>query len=268
MRPLFACLIVCLPTFHSQAQKAPPAPTEFAVLQTDSVDVRSGESTHVNCSITGTGDAAQLSCDSETGSGVPLVYHVALVVGSNHVGYVVSCGGGLVWQIHCRALSAGQVLKGSVQGGKLSVSLDGKNRSYRIETSAYIGPLGGKPSTRESPSSSPPASSPSEEPSAEPSVKRAVQVERSGDAGSNRGAQGDQSGPLSNVAKVMVSSEPSGADIYVDENFMGNTPSLLQLEAGSHAIRIEAKGRKTWSRALSLTAGGKVTVQAALDAEQ
>jgi len=140
----------------SQGQQASPAPSDFAVLRTDRVVVHTGESEHLSCSITGQGDGAQISCDSTAGSGVPLVYHVALVVGSNHVGYIVSCGGGLVWRIHCRALSAGQVLKGSVQGGKLSVDLDGKARTYRVETSAYIGPIGAKPSLDNSNSSSPP----------------------------------------------------------------------------------------------------------------
>ena len=185
------------------------------------------------------------------------------MVGSNHVGYVVSCGGGLVWRIHCRALSAGQVLKGSVQGGKLSVDLDGKARTYRVETSAYIGPIGARPSPDDSVNSS----APPEESGPAPSVKRAVHVEKAAGPDPAPDTEGDQSGAPSSVAKVMVSSEPSGADIYVDGTFMGNTPSLVQLAAGSHSVRIEAKGHKTWGRTISLTAGGKVTVQATLDAE-
>jgi hypothetical protein len=261
MTRLFAGLL-CGLSLCSQAQQASPAPNEFAVMRTDRVVVHTGESEHLNCSITGLGDAAQISCDSQTGSGVPLVYHVALIVGSNHVGYVVSCGGGLVWRTHCRALSAGQVVKGSVQGGKLPVDLDGKARTYRVETSAYIGPIGAKPVPDNSSSSSPP-----EESSSAPSVKRAVHVESAGEPGLASNTEADPSGAPSNTAKVMVSSEPSGAEIYVDDNFMGNTPSLVQLEAGSHAVRIEAKGHETWSRKISLTAGGKVTVQATLDAE-
>lgn len=268
MQRFIATLLVSSLALVSRAQQVSPAPTEFAVLRTDRVVVRTGESTHLNCSIVGVGDAAQLSCDSQTGSGIPLVYHVALVVGSNHVGYVVSCGGGLVWRIHCRALSAGQVLKGAVDGGKLTVSLDSKTRTYRIETSAYIGSLGGNPNSKEPIGSSPRPGDPSEGTSTEPSVKRAVQVQRPGDDTSRSSAQSDQSGPPPTGAKVMVSSEPSGADIYVDGGFVGNTPSLIQLEAGAHAIRIETKGHKAWSRALNLTAGSKVTVQAILDAEQ
>lgn len=94
-----------------------------------------------------------------------------------------------------------------------------------------------------------------------------MHVERKGDPGPAPSKEGDQNNSPSNVAGVMMSSEPPGADIYVDNNFMGNTPSLVQLEAGAYAVRIEAKGHKTWSRTISLTAGGKVTVQATLDAE-
>ena len=213
----FAILLGFSLAICSQGQQASPAPSEFAVPRTDRVVVHTGESEHLSCSITGQGDGAQISCDSMTGSGVPLVYHVALVVGSNHVGYIVSCGGGLVWRIHCRALSAGQVLKGSVQGGKLSVDLDGKARTYRVETSAYIGPIGAKPSPDDSVNSS----APPEESGPAPSVKRAVHVEKAAGQGPAPDTEGDQSGTPSSMAKVMVSSEPSGADIYVDGNFMG-----------------------------------------------
>jgi PEGA domain len=259
----FGGFLVCALALSSQAQQASSTPQEFAVLRTDRVVVHTGETEHLNCSIAGTGDAAQISCDSVAGSGVPLVYHVALVVGLDHVAYLVSCGGGLVWRIHCRALSAGQVLRGSVQDGKLSVNLDGKARTYRVETSAYIGPIGAKPSPGDSVNSS----SPSEESSAVPSVKQAAHVEKTAAPGPASNSEGDQSGAPSNAVKVMVSSEPSGADIYVDDNFMGNTPSLVRLPAGSHAVRIEAKGRKVWTRTISLTVGGEVTLQAALDAE-
>jgi hypothetical protein len=66
----------------------------------------------------------------------------------------------------------------------------------------------------------------------------------------------------------MVSSEPTGADIYVDENFMGNTPSLIELPPGSHAVRVEARGQKPWGRTVNLTSGSKITLQAVLDSEQ
>jgi hypothetical protein len=262
MRRLRGACLAFLVALSAHAQQGSPAQADFAVLRTDRVTVNTGESSRLNCSVTGLGDAAQISCESQSGSGIPLVYHVALVVGSNHVGYVVSCGGGLVRRIGCQPLSAGQVLKGSIDGDKLHVPTGGKTRTYRIETSAYIGPLGkGTPDepNAESPPSAPPTAT-------EPTVKFAAHTEKSG--GSNSGAeQADQTSSPATTAKVMVSSEPTGGDIYIDGKFMGNTPSLIDLPAGSHSVRVEKKGQKTWSRTVSLTRGSKVTLQAVLDSE-
>jgi hypothetical protein len=289
MRRLFAVLLgSLLLVVITQAQQVSSAPTEFIVLRTERVDVPVGETTHLNCSVVASGDAAQISCQSQTsgcesetsgsgpcgsspcrlGTGLGRglgtrvsVYHVALVVGSNHVGYVVYCGGGGLIRRGCQPLSTGQVLKGSVHGDKLSVSVDSKPRNYIVETSAYIGPLTRNPIPNESTASPAP-----EEPSTEPSVKLAV--EKSGKSGSSPGGQTDQPDSPANTARVMFASEPSGADIYVDGNFMGSTPSQIQLAAGSHEVRIEARDQKPWRREVTLTAGGKVTIQAVLSGDK
>jgi hypothetical protein len=265
MGRLITTCFACLLTFSAQAQQVSSAQAEFAVLRTDRVVVSTGESTRLDCSVVGMGDAAQINCEAHSGSGIPLVYHVALVVGSNHVGYVVSCGGGLVRRIGCQPLSAGQVLKGSIEGDKLRVPVGSKVKTYRIETSAYIGPLGKGTPDESTPTATPPSATPT---APEPSVKLAKHTGETAGGSSSDVAKADQPGSPASTAKVMVSSEPTGADIYVDGDFMGNTPSLIELPAGSHTIRVEAKGQKPWSRTVSLTAGSKVTLQAALDAEQ
>jgi hypothetical protein len=260
-----ATLFFCALALSAQTQRVPAAQAEFAVMRTDRVTVNTGESTHLNCSVVGTGDAAQMNCESQTsGSGIPLVYHVALVVGSDKVAYVVSCGGGLVRRIGCQSLSAGQVVKGFVEGGKLHVLEGSKTRTYRIETSAYIGPLG-KGSPDESATAATPPSATSSAPA--PSVELARHTETAGSSGSDA-AHPDQPSSPTTTAKVMVSSEPTGGDIYVDGNFMGNTPSLIELPAGSHTVRVEAKGQRPWRRTVILTAGSRVTMQAVLDSEQ
>lgn len=171
MRRLFVAILGCLLAFNGQAQQVFPAAAEFIVLRTDRVAVPTGESTHLNCLVQGLGDAAQISCETHTaGGGLALiVYHVALVVGSNQVGYVVSCGGGLVWRIRCKPLSTGQVLRGSVEGDKLSLVVGNKARTYRIETSAHIGPLTRKRGSDDA------TASPTPGELAEPSVKLAVE---------------------------------------------------------------------------------------------
>lgn len=151
------------------------------------------------------------------------------------------------------------MLKGSVQGDRLTVSIGNKAKSYTIQTSAFIGPLTKKEGPDEQ--TAPPAS---EESNTKPSVKLAV--EKSADS-SPSGSISAQEAPTG-AAKVMVSSEPSGADLYVDGNFMGNTPSQIQIAAGSHDVRVELRGHTPWSRAITLTAGSKVTIQAVLDSKQ
>lgn len=65
-------------------------------------------------------------------------------------------------------------------------------------------------------------------------------------------------------ARVSVASSPDGADIEVDGNFVGNTPSLLDLKPGSHTITITKTGYKSWQRKL-LVEGSTVNVAAQLE---
>jgi hypothetical protein len=60
------------------------------------------------------------------------------------------------------------------------------------------------------------------------------------------------------LSSIDVKSVPDGAEITVDEKFLGNTPSTIRLAAGDHKIRLEKPGFKAWERTLSV-----VSVQAA-----
>jgi hypothetical protein len=51
-----------------------------------------------------------------------------------------------------------------------------------------------------------------------------------------------------------VTSSPSGAEIYVDGKFFGNTPSDITLAVGQHLVQI-MRGDKEWSRTVQITAG-------------
>lgn len=69
----------------------------------------------------------------------------------------------------------------------------------------------------------------------------------------------------SGSAVVNVTSEPAGADIYVDGEFVGNTPSTLHLSAGTHAIKIQSAGKQVWERHLEVLKDSKVTLSATLN---
>jgi hypothetical protein len=72
-------------------------------------------------------------------------------------------------------------------------------------------------------------------------------------------AQSDTTG-----AQLEITSNPSGAEISVDDNFVGDTPSELAVAAGVHTITIAKHGYKPWERKLTVSSG-KVTVAAELE---
>jgi S1-C subfamily serine protease len=67
------------------------------------------------------------------------------------------------------------------------------------------------------------------------------------------------------VGTVTVSSEPDGAEIFVDDKFHGNTPATLKLPAGSHVIVLKFPRRTDWRRTLEVLKSSKVSLKAALD---
>jgi hypothetical protein len=64
--------------------------------------------------------------------------------------------------------------------------------------------------------------------------------------------------------KITLASNPDGADIEVDGNFMGNAPSTLELAPGEHTILVRKTGYKDWEKKLKVT-GGEIRVNAQLE---
>jgi hypothetical protein len=67
------------------------------------------------------------------------------------------------------------------------------------------------------------------------------------------------------LSKIDVKSTPDGAEITVDEKFMGSTPSGLRLSAGDHRVKLEKSGFKPWEKTLTVTTGESATVDATLE---
>lgn len=68
------------------------------------------------------------------------------------------------------------------------------------------------------------------------------------------------------MATLLIESNKPGADIEVDGNFMGNTPSTLSLTPGQHTITVKKKGMRDWTRAMNV-AGSGVHLNAELEAQ-
>jgi PEGA domain-containing protein len=62
-------------------------------------------------------------------------------------------------------------------------------------------------------------------------------------------------------------STPEGADIYIDDAFVGNAPAQLKLSPGKHQIRMTLKGHQDWTRVIEVLAGSEISLNAILVAE-
>src|SRR5215467_2621463 len=73
-----------------------------------------------------------------------------------------------------------------------------------------------------------------------------------------------------NAAKgtINVSSNPTGADVLLDGNFVGNTPASLKIPGGKHTVTVKMSGQKDWSRDITVEPGSEVQLAATLEKNQ
>jgi hypothetical protein len=71
--------------------------------------------------------------------------------------------------------------------------------------------------------------------------------------------------PASVSAKLQLESDPPGADIELDGNFVGNTPSDVQVTEGDHTVTVKKTGFKDWERKLKVTQGSNIRLNAELE---
>jgi hypothetical protein len=64
-------------------------------------------------------------------------------------------------------------------------------------------------------------------------------------------------------ASMTISSTPSGAEIYLDGSFFGNTPSTVNAPTGKHSICVKKPGYQDWVRELTVS-GGAINLTAEL----
>lgn len=105
--------------------------------------------------------------------------------------------------------------------------------------------------------------------------KFAVQTAASPEAGATTAPASTDATPAQNgsaqdavLSTVEINSTPAGAEITVDEKFMGNTPSSVRLAAGDHKIKLEKSGFKIWERTLMVSSGATATVAPTLEKQE
>ena len=66
-------------------------------------------------------------------------------------------------------------------------------------------------------------------------------------------------------AEVAITSEPDGAEIYIDGAYEGSTPSQLSMAAGEHHVQVTRPGYRDWVRNVRISAGAKKSINAILE---
>jgi len=66
-------------------------------------------------------------------------------------------------------------------------------------------------------------------------------------------------------AMIALVSTPAGADISVDDAFVGNAPAKLKLKPGKHLIKVTMAGYRDWSREMTVMSGSEVNLSATLE---
>ena len=86
-------------------------------------------------------------------------------------------------------------------------------------------------------------------------------------AATGKSEEAKTSGAPSETAKgtVNVSSNPTGADVVVDGEFVGNSPSALKLSQGKHTFIVRMSGYKDWSKEITVQSGSEVQLTANLE---
>ncbi len=70
---------------------------------------------------------------------------------------------------------------------------------------------------------------------------------------------------MASSARLDVESAPPGADIEIDGNFAGDTPSEVEVTEGEHTITVKKSGFKDWERKLKITSGSNVHLNAEME---
>jgi hypothetical protein len=72
-------------------------------------------------------------------------------------------------------------------------------------------------------------------------------------------------GGVVSYGTVEIRSEPDGAEIYLDDQFLGSTPSMLRVSEGAHTVMLKLPGRADWRRSIRILKESNETVKAIME---
>jgi hypothetical protein len=71
-------------------------------------------------------------------------------------------------------------------------------------------------------------------------------------------------GTSESLGTISITSNPTGAEIYVDDSFVGKTPATVNLKPGRHSVRAFAKNYQNWSEWITVGANSQVNLAATM----
>ena len=101
---------------------------------------------------------------------------------------------------------------------------------------------------------------------ATPPVPATQQISPASPAATPNGGPTDASQDQGAAAELEVSSTPDGADIEIDGNFVGSTPSTMGVAAGPHQLSLKKAGVKPWERKITASSG-HIKIDATLESQ-
>lgn len=63
---------------------------------------------------------------------------------------------------------------------------------------------------------------------------------------------------------VRITSDPGGADVFLDGSFVSSTPAVLRLPAGTYKVAVKLSGYADWEREVKILPGAEVSLDAKL----
>jgi hypothetical protein len=67
------------------------------------------------------------------------------------------------------------------------------------------------------------------------------------------------------TGSVTITSSPSGAEVYMDNEYHGTTPNTINaVPAGNHTVEVREGGYRTWTQNVTVSGGSTVTVSPSL----
>jgi hypothetical protein len=133
----------------------------------------------------------------------------------------------------------------------LSLELD-EDKSQKVVEHVFLGRNNAHPMTNPFtiiPAAAPQAAAPAPAPLATQPAPTAPETEVSGQE----------------RASIDFATDPTGADIVIDGNFVGTTPSTLRVTAGRHVVELRMSGYRTWAQTMEVEPGSHATIRKTLE---